>query len=63
MSDIQLSTGWNTQDNTKELLKWWDWTQLLETGNWRAVTQEIGDELSSGQALMKMFEWDSRSIL
>jgi hypothetical protein len=59
MSDIQLSTRWNTRDNLKGLLRWWDWAGLLESDDWgwRAVTDEIGEEPPPGHALVKMFEW------
>jgi hypothetical protein len=58
--DIQSRTGWNTRDNVASLLRWWGWASVLnERGwEWRDVTEEIGDESSPGQALMRMFEWN-----
>lgn len=58
--DIQSRTGWNTRDNVIGLLEWWGWAGvLIERGwEWRDVTEEIGEEYTPGQALMRMFEWN-----
>jgi hypothetical protein len=58
--DIQSKTGWNTRDNVAGLLEWWGWAGVLfERGwNWRDVMEEIGEESTPGQALMKIFEWN-----
>ena len=57
--DIQSRTGWNTQENVTGLLQWWGWAGvLLESGyEWRDVTEEIGEESTVGEELMRMFEW------
>jgi hypothetical protein len=41
-------------------LEWWGWAGVLfERGwNWRDVMEEIGEESTPGQALMKIFEWN-----
>lgn len=58
--NIQSRTGWNTRDNVGSLLEWWGWASaLFEKGwEWKDVTEEIGEETSSGQALIRMFEWN-----
>ncbi|PMD32501.1 hypothetical protein L207DRAFT_500240 [Hyaloscypha variabilis F] len=58
--DIQRRTGWNTRDNVTMLLEWWGWAGVLsERGwEWRDVTEEIAEESTTGQMLLRMFEWN-----
>ena len=60
LMDIQSRTGWNTRNNIIGLLEWWGWPSVLhESGlSWSNVAEEIGQESSPGQALMKMFQWN-----
>jgi hypothetical protein len=39
-------------------LEWWGWVRGLRERvmNWRAVDGEVGRDMSTGEALMKIFE-------
>jgi hypothetical protein len=42
------------------LLEWWGWAGVLsERGwEWRDLTEEIAEESTTGQMLLRMFEWN-----
>mgnify|MGYP003662617234 CR=1 FL=1 len=61
LSDIQAKTGWNTRESINGLMAWWGWSKAPSVVgiNWKDTAEEIGDESGPGQALLRMFEWNT----